>query len=199
MKNLTATLAGAALIGLGTLATTAAQAASLTYNFVDADTNTTGSFTLNNQIADSNADPFLGIYEGAIASFTLTSGAFTRTVTQFTQNTITLDVANKIADLTAQGNTFGIPGGTFRFSIDLFSNILPLTDSLVDFDPTSPLWFKKTVRSQVFLADGSEAVNQLREIDEITAVPESGTPVALVLVGVFGAFLVKRKIAWQHA
>lgn len=197
------TIAGAALITLGTLAVTAAQAATLTYNFVDSNTNTTGSFTINNQIADPNSDPFVGIYEGAISSFTLTSGAFSRTVTQFIENKITLNVANNIstgfADLTGAGNTFGIPGGKFSFSINLFSDILPLTDRLVDFDPTSPLFFRKTVRSQVFLADGSVAVDQLREIDKITAVPEPESPFALALIGVLCAFLVKRKIAWQRA
>ncbi len=184
---------------MGTLAATAAQAATLTYNFVNSDTNTTGSFTINNQIADSNFDPFVGIYEGAISSFTLTSGAFSRTVTQFIENKITLNVATGFADLTGAGNTFGIPGGNFRFSINLFSDILPLTDRLVDFDPTSPLFFRKTVRSQVFFADGSVAVDQLREIDEITAVPEPESSFALALIGVFGAFLVKRKIAWERA
>lgn len=180
-------IAGSTIVLGATLSS--AQAATLTYNWADYDTNTYGSLTFNNQLPDLDPAVSSGVFAGAIVSFSLTNGGFSRTVTEFTENLITLTPTT--ARLTASGNTTTIPGGKFRFSIDLAS-ILPFSDSLTEFDPTSSLWYSRKLTSQVLYADNTVAAEVVREMDEIKAVPEPTSSVALMLMGVLGALVSKK-------
>jgi hypothetical protein len=182
-----AIVAGSAVVA--TTAITPAKAATLNYNWFDYDTDTYGSFAFNNEIIDSNLDPALGIFSGGMINFTLTQGAFSRTVTQFTENLIQLTPTTAL--LTATGNTTGIPGGKFRFTMEMASNVL-LSDSLVDFNPTASHWSSRKLTSEVFYADGSIAAKAVRQMDEIKSVPEPASIVALLLVGSLGGLISKR-------